>query len=112
MKNRSWTLTADLDTAGAATEGVIMGFGGVAAGITLYLDAGVPVFDYNLFEKHTVLRGTEPLPEGASTVAVDFAYLGAAGEAGKGANITLSVNGTTVAEGSMAATCRPTASLG
>lgn len=35
MKNRSWTLTATLDTEGAQTEGVVMGFGGVAAGMAL-----------------------------------------------------------------------------
>ncbi|MGC1481965.1 MAG: sulfatase-like hydrolase/transferase [Chthoniobacterales bacterium] len=55
MKNRSWTLTADLETNGADTNGVIMGFGGVAAGIVLYVKDGIPVFDYNYFEDHTVL---------------------------------------------------------
>lgn len=104
MKNRSWTLTAELDTEGAATNGVIMGFGGVAAGMVLYLDAGVPVFDYNYFEEHTVVRGAGPLPEGGSTVSVDFAYRGKEAEFGAGADITLSVDGTPVAEGSMPAT--------
>ena len=32
MKNRSFSLTAEVETAGAETEGVIMAFGGVAAG--------------------------------------------------------------------------------
>ena len=45
MKNRSWTMTAALDTDGAQTDGIIVGFGGVAAGLVLYLDKGVPVFD-------------------------------------------------------------------
>lgn len=104
MKNRSWTLTAKVETEGAATEGVIMGFGGVAAGMVLYLDGGVPVFDYNLFEKHTEVKGTEPLPAGEAEITLDFAYQGAEGEAGKGAEITLSVNGTEVATGSMEST--------
>lgn len=104
MKNRSWTLTARVETGGAETEGVIMGFGGVAAGLALYVDAGVPVFDYNLFEKHTVVKGSEPLPEGAAEIVLDFAYQGAEGEVGKGAEITLSVNGTEVATGTMAST--------
>ncbi len=104
MKNRSWTLSAKVETAGAGTEGVILGFGGVAAGLVLYLDAGVPVFDYNLFETHTVVRGTEPLPAGKAEIMVDFAYQGAPGEAGKGAEITLAVNGTEVARGVMAST--------
>lgn len=104
MKNRSWTLTAKVETEGAETEGVIMGFGGVAAGMVLYLDGGVPVFDYNLFEDHTVVRGTEPLPAGESEITLDFAYQGAEGEAGKGAEMTLSVNGTEVATGTMETT--------
>ncbi|MCT4371308.1 sulfatase-like hydrolase/transferase [Yangia mangrovi] len=104
MKNTSWTLTAKIETEGPKTEGVIMGFGGVAAGLVLYLDAGVPVFDYNLFEAHTVVKGAEPLPEGASEITLDFAYLGAEGEAGKGAEITLSVDGTEVATGTMDST--------
>jgi arylsulfatase len=104
MKNRSWTLTADVKTEGAKTEGVIVGFGGVAAGLVLYLDKGVPVFDYNYFEKHTVVKGDKPLPAGEATVTVDFAYQGGKGEAGKGADITLSVNGDKVAEGTMEAT--------
>ena len=57
------------------TDGVIMGFGGVAAGIVLYLNDGIPVFDYNFFEKHTVLKAKKPLPSGDSTVEVDFDYL-------------------------------------
>lgn len=104
MKNKSWTLTATVDTDGAQTEGVIMGFGGVAAGIVLYLDDGVPVFDYNLFEAHTVLRGTEPLAAGEATITVDFDYLGTEGQLGAGANLTLSVNGAPVAEAAMQST--------
>nr|WP_174825808.1 MULTISPECIES: sulfatase-like hydrolase/transferase [unclassified Ruegeria] len=104
MKNRSWTLTAQVDTEGAGTEGVIMGFGGVAAGMVLYLDGGVPVFDYNLFEEHTVVKGSEPLASGETEVKVDFAYLGTANEAGKGAAITLLVDGETVATGTMEST--------
>ncbi|WP_425397534.1 arylsulfatase [Aeoliella sp.] len=102
MKNNSWTLTATIDTQGEKTEGVIMGFGGVAAGIVLYLDDGVPVFDYNFFVKHTVVKSDKPLPAGKSTIEVDFDYAG--GGAGKGAEITLKVNGKTVGTGEMKAT--------
>lgn len=104
MKNRSWTLDATVKTKGTETEGVIMGFGGVAAGMTLYLNKGVPVFDYNFFEKHTVLKGDKALPEGEATISVDFVYKSGKGEAGKGADIKLSVNGEKVAERSMKAT--------
>jgi arylsulfatase len=104
MKNQSWTLRAELQTEGAETEGVILGYGGTAAGMTLYLREGVPVFDYNLFEEHTVLKGDRPLPTGKATVTVDFVYKGQDGERGKGADVTLSVNGEKVAEATMEST--------
>ncbi|WP_343124701.1 arylsulfatase [Rubritalea squalenifaciens] len=104
MKNNSWTLTAKIKTTGEKTEGVIMGFGGVAAGIALYVEDGIPIFDYNYFEEHTIVKGKEALPEGEVTVEVNFEYLGKKDEAGKGANIALSVNGEKVAEGKMEAT--------
>jgi arylsulfatase A-like enzyme len=102
MKNQSWTLTATVQTEGAKTQGVIVAFGGVAAGLVLYVKDGVPVFDYNYFEEHTIVKGDKPLSAGAAAVTVDFAYAG--GGVGKGAKITLNVNGEKVAEGEMPAT--------
>ncbi|REJ90725.1 MAG: arylsulfatase [Planctomycetota bacterium] len=104
VKNRSWTLTANVNTTGTDTNGVIMGFGGVSAGITLFVEDGIPVFEYNFFEDRTVLKGTKPLPSGEATVTVDFQYKGAPGEAGKGADITLAVDGKAIAQASMDAT--------
>ena len=70
MKNNSWTLTAKVQTEGEKTEGLIMGFGGVAAGLVLYLDKGVPVLDYNYFEHHTIVKGNAPVPSGEATIIV------------------------------------------
>ena len=75
MKNNSWTLTAKIKADGAETEGVVMGFGGLAAGVTLYLDKGVPVFDYNYFDDHTTLRGTDAIGDHA-TIVVETAIGG------------------------------------
>jgi arylsulfatase len=102
MKNRSWTLTAIIHGGGEDTEGVVMGFGGLAAGISLYLDRGVPTFDYNYFDEHTVLRGGEALPAGKATLVVDFAYEGSG--SGGAATITLRVNGEEVDQGRLDAT--------
>lgn len=101
MKNRSWKLVANVKTQGTETSGVILGFGGTAAGLTLYLDHGVPVFDYNYFEQQTAVRGKQALKSGDSTVEVDFDYLGKTGEMGKGANVTLKVDGAVVATGKL-----------
>ena len=102
MKNNSWTMSAKIKSEGARTEGVIMAFGGLAAGVSLYLDDGVPVFDYNYFDDHTVVKGTAPV-SGESTIVVDFAYAGGE-KPGAGATISLLVDGTQVAQEKMDAT--------
>ncbi len=102
MKNNSWTLTAKVKSDGEKTNGVIMGFGGVAAGVVLYVTDGIPVFDYNYFDEHTVVKGDKALPEGEATVEVVFDYKGK--KPGGPAVIALKVNGEKVAEGKMEAT--------
>ena len=102
MKNRSWTLNADVKTEGTKTEGVIMAFGGVAAGMTLYVKEGIPIFDYNYFEEHTILKGDKAI-DGEMKIELKFDYKGG-DKAGAGADLTLTVNGKKVAEGKMAGT--------
>ncbi len=102
MKNNSWTLTADFSASGAKTEGVLMAFGGVAAGVTLYVDKGVPVFDYNCFDQHTVVKGTGVLSEGKAKVELAFDYQG--DKPGGPATLTLKVDGKQVAQEKMTAT--------
>lgn len=97
IKNRSWTLTAKLKADGTKTQGVIMAFGGVAAGMAFYVRDGVPVFDYDYFEEHTMIKSGKPLPAGEATVELDFNYEG--GGLGKAADIALKVNGEKVGEG-------------
>ncbi|WP_210165268.1 arylsulfatase [Beijerinckia mobilis] len=102
MKNRSWTLTADIKTEGVKTNGAIMSFGGVAAGMTFYLKDGLPIFDYNYFEDHAVIKGDKPVPVGAAKIGLAFDYAG--GGQGKGAKVTIKVNGDEVAAGDIPAT--------
>jgi arylsulfatase len=79
-----------------------MGFGGLAAGMSLYLDKGIPVFTYNYFDDYTTLRGSEPI-DGEAEILVDFASEGGE-KPGAGGTVTLSVDGTQVAQETMAAT--------
>ena len=102
MKNRSWTVTANVTADGAKTDGVILGFGGSAAGLTLYVEKGVPVFKYNYFGNYTTLKGKSAL-SGDATVAVVFDYQGG-DKAGGPALVTLKVNGEQVAQQKMDAT--------
>jgi len=102
IKNRSWTITADIKTNGTKTNGVILASGGVSSGVSLYMKDGVPVFDYNYFGSHTVVRAPRAVATGDAKVELDFNYQG--GGLGKGADLVLKVNGSAVANGSMKAT--------
>lgn len=103
MKNHSWTLTAQVQTEGTKTDGVILGVGGVAAGITLYLQQGVPILDYNYFGDHTVIKGKSPLASGEATLVVHFDYEGGE-KAGGPASISLKINDQPVMQKKMKAT--------
>lgn len=89
--NRSFSVTATLDSA-AGAQGVIAALGGSSAGWSLWLDAGVPVLTYRLFNIRTVtLRGAAPLAPGAHTLRFDFDYDGKG--FGKGGTVRWSVDG-------------------
>jgi arylsulfatase A-like enzyme len=92
--NRSYSVTATLDSK-AGAQGVVAALGGSSAGWSLWLDAGVPVLSYRLFNIQTVtLRGKAPLAPGAHTLRFDFDYDGK-GYA-KGGTVRFSVDGAAV----------------
>ncbi|ADJ29353.1 arylsulfatase [Nitrosococcus watsonii] len=100
MKNRSWTMTAYATGKGAETEGVLMAWGGLGAGMTFYIDKGIPVFTYNYFNDYTTLKGNKVV-DGDAILVVDFAYDGG-GKLGAGATLSLLVDGEQVAQKKMA----------
>lgn len=96
IKNKSFTITAELDLNKDDTQGVILAQGGRFGGWALYMRDGKPEFMYNFLGLNRyVVASTEKLPKGASTVKFDFVYDG--GGAGKGGKGILSVNGKEVA---------------
>ena len=99
--NKSWTITADIEVPEGGAEGMIVTHGGMVGGYGLYLRDGKPTFVYNYLalDRFTV-AGKEPLPTGKVKLVVDFAYDGA-GERRQRRHVTLSVNGTKVAEGKL-----------
>jgi hypothetical protein len=85
--------TEQLDVLG---DGVVAACGGGSAGYVLYIDDGHPVYHYNWFGRaRIVLRGSDRLPDGASTIQLDFLYDG--GGAGLGGDAILRVNDAEVA---------------
>ena len=98
VKNRSKTITAEVEIPNGGADGVILAQGGRFGGWSLYMKDGKPVYTYNFLglERFTV-ASTSAIPAGTATVILDFVYDG--GGLGKGGVATLSVNGETVAEG-------------
>ncbi|WP_197532349.1 hypothetical protein [Symmachiella macrocystis] len=101
VKNRSKTITAELEIPKGGADGVILTQGGRFGGWCLYMKDGKPVYTYNYFglERFTV-AASSAVPAGAATVVLDFVYDGKKkDDVGKGGKVTISVDGKTVAQG-------------
>ena len=98
VKNRSHTITADVEIPKAGANGVLLAQAGRFGGWSLYLKDGKPTYTYNFLglEKFTV-AAKQAIPAGKATVRFEFAYDG--GGIGKGGLGTLLVNGKSVATG-------------
>jgi arylsulfatase A-like enzyme len=98
IKNRSSTITAELEIPEGGANGAILSQGGRFGGWSLYMQDGKPSYVYNFLglARYTV-AAPDALPPGHATVTLDFAYDG--GGVGKGGTATLSVNGRQVAAG-------------
>ncbi|ELS34277.1 MULTISPECIES: arylsulfatase [Pseudanabaena] len=97
-KNRSFSITADLDVAKAGAEGVLVTQGGRFAGWSFFLQDGKPTYAYNFLNSdRTIIQSAEPVAIGKSKVRFDFAYDG--GGLGAGGTGKLFINDKQVAEG-------------
>ncbi len=103
VKNRSKTITAEVEVPAGGANGTIIAQGGRFGGWSLYVKNGVPAYDYNFLGlQRTTISAAKPLAAGKATIRFDFAYDG--GGPGKGGMGTLFVNGEKVAEGRIAHT--------
>jgi len=98
VKNRSHTITAELEIPKTGASGVLLAQAGRFGGWSLYVKDGKPTYTYNWLglQRYTV-AGTQALPPGKVTIRYEFVYDG--GGVGKGGKGTLFVNGTQVAMG-------------
>jgi arylsulfatase A-like enzyme len=98
IKNKSWTISAQVDIPQKGAEGMIATLGGLFDGWALYLEETKPVFHYNFANiGHYEIKASQPLSPGKHTVLFEFKYDG--GGIGKGGVGTLFVDGEQVAEG-------------
>jgi arylsulfatase len=97
-KNRSHTITAEVEIPKAGANGVILAQAGRFGGWSLYLKNGKLTYTYNWLGLHEyTVAATQALPAGKATIRYEFAYGG--GGVGKGGTGTLFVNGKSVATG-------------
>jgi hypothetical protein len=98
LKNKSHTITADVEIPQGSANGVILAQAGRFGGWSLYMKDGKPTYTYNFLglQRFTV-ASSQPLPAGKATIRFEFASDGPG--MGKGGVGTILVNGQKVAEG-------------
>jgi arylsulfatase len=103
VKNRSFSITADLQIPASGASGVIIAQAGRFGGWSLWLKDGVPRFTYNWLgmERYEVAANS-PFPSGEQILRFDFAYAG--GRPGAGGVGRISLGDALLAEGRIART--------
>jgi len=98
LKNKSHTITAEVEIPAGGANGVILAQAGRFGGWSLYMKDGKPTYTYNFLglQRFTV-AAPQPLAAGKATIRYEFASDGPG--MGKGGIGTILVNGQKVAEG-------------
>jgi arylsulfatase len=97
-KNRSHSITADVNIPEGGANGVIIAQAGRLGGWSLYLKDGKPTYAYNFLGLRIYkVASSKALPTGKATIRYDFTYDG--GGLGKGGTGIILVNGDKVAQG-------------
>jgi arylsulfatase len=103
VKNKSHSVTAEIDVPPSGAEGVIIAQGANIGGWSFYAKNGKLKYCYNVAGvQHFFVESAGPVPAGAHQVRMEFAYDG--GGLGKGGKVTLFVDGKAVGEGRVALT--------
>jgi arylsulfatase len=103
IKNKSFSVTAEVEIGSKPTNGVIIAQGGKFGGWSVYAKEGKLKFTYNVLGIHEFpTEATELIPEGKHQVRMEFAYDG--GGLAKGGNVTLYYDGKEVGSGRVGAT--------
>jgi arylsulfatase A-like enzyme len=103
IKNKSHSVTAEIEVPATGAEGVIVAQGGNIGGWSLYAKGGKLKYCYNLLGiDQFYAESSSALPPGDHQVRMEFAYAG--GGLGKGGVVSLYVDSQKVGEGKVAAT--------
>jgi len=103
IKNKSHSVTAEIEIPASGAEGVIIAQGGNIGGWCLYAKEGKLKYCYNLLGiEYFYVESATKLPTGTHQIRMEFAYDG--GGLGKGGTVTLYLDGKKIGSGKIAAT--------
>ena len=103
VKNRSHSVTAEVEVPESGASGVLVAQGGAFGGWSLYTVEGVPRYCHNLVGlRRFIVTGTAAVPPGVHQVRMEFAADGPG--LGIGGTATLFVDGAAVGDGRIDAT--------
>jgi arylsulfatase len=110
--NKSFSIAADLEIPATGAEGMIFTQGGLTGGYGLYVRDGKAHFVYNMLATERYTITSDVLPTGKIALVASLDYEGKAGELGKPATVTLTVNGNPIGQARLAKTIPIQYSLG
>jgi arylsulfatase len=103
LKNKSHSVTAEIDVPDGGANGVLVAQGGAFAGWSLYLHEGKPKYCHNLAGlMRFYVEGDQVVPPGNHQVRMEFTYDG--GGLAKGGTAALFIDGKPVGDGRINAT--------
>lgn len=103
IKNKSFSITAELEVPDDGLRGVVIAQGGKFGGWAVFADEGKLAFDYNVLGIQLfATRSDSVLPTGKHQVRMEFAYDG--GGLAKGGDVTLYCDGEQIGAGRVDAT--------
>ncbi|MGN7800450.1 arylsulfatase [Leifsonia sp. 22587] len=103
IKNKSFSVTAELDVPDGGANGVVIAQGGRFGGWSVYVKDGLATFVYNVLGIHEFrIVASKALEQGRHQVRMEFAYDG--GGLAKGGDVTLYYDGDEVGSGRVGAT--------
>ena len=103
IKNKSFSVTAEIDVPEGGAEGVIIAQGGRFGGWSVFVSGGRAKFVYNVLGIQSFATEAESqIPAGRHQVRMEFAYDG--GGLAKGGDVTLYYDGENVGTGRVGAT--------
>ena len=97
LDGHSWTISADIERGGTDDEGVLIAYGTLYGGYSLYIQANRLHFHYNALGSHTDIAADAELPAGRCTVSVSMQGNGIR----QPGNVTLQLDGEQIGGGTV-----------